>query len=180
RAPSEPELSLADEECTRVHGDAQAAHPLAPLAQGRQHRAGVASGQRRVAQRIPMLAAALGHRVDDDTLAARLDRDGRVAIDGSDQRGRPPQHGPLAGDEELAGGAGCHAHSRTSAPAPGALVTTRATPGTDSSACATRGASAGWQSTFTCGPASMVMNAGVPSARSAHTRCTHSTVAPRQ
>ena len=68
----------------------------------------------------------------------------------------------------------------TSAPLPGAHVSTRSTPGTAPSASAICGASSGRQSTFTCGPASMVTNAGTPSARSDHTRWMHSTVAPRQ
>src|SRR5262249_60018731 len=144
-----------------------------------QHGAGIAARQRAV-HAVQMLAATLRHRVDDDPVTARLDGDRRVTIDRGDQRRRAAQHGPLPGDQELPGCARRHAHVSTSAPAPGAQLTTRATPGTSPRACATFAASPGPHSTFTCGPASMVTNAGVPSARSDPTRWTHSTVAPRQ
>src|SRR5262249_52031703 len=179
RAATEAELALSDEERARVDHDAERAGRLAALAQRRQHRAGIAAGQR-AGPAVQVLALTLCDRLDDDSVTSRLDGDGRVTVHCRDQGGRAPEHRPLPRDEELPGRACRHAHASTSAPFPGAQVTTRATPGTSPRTWATFAASPGAHSTFTCGPASMVTNAGTPSARSAQTRCTHSTVAPRQ
>ena len=100
-------------------------------------------------------------------------------IDGDDERRRAAQHRPLAGEEELPGAVAAITRS-TSTPPPARSVSTRSTPGTSRSASAMRTRRSDSQSTFTCGPASIVTQPRMPSARSAHTRWMHSTVAPRQ
>src|SRR4029077_20320260 len=105
-----------------------------------------APGQWSVRRGIDPVGAALGERLHDHAVGARLERDLDVTVDGRDERGCAPQHGPLAGQEELARRARPYLHSgtshpSTSAPLPGAHVSTRSTPGTAPSAPATCGAS---------------------------------------
>src|SRR5439155_1649616 len=92
-------------------------------------------------------------------------------VDGRDQRGRAREDGVLPGEEELPGRTRRDApHAATSAPPPGAQVSTRSTPGTARSASATGPASAGAHSTFTCGPASIVAKAGGASGSATESR----------
>ena len=121
----------------------------------------------------------------------------RVAVDGDDDRRRPIEHSVRPREERLAGRAHFHCFASRfrprsgragdvpsmfrprsgeagdvlsiRAPSPGRASRMRSTPGTPSSACLTRGASSRVASTLTCGPASMLAKAAVPSSRSART-----------
>ena len=102
-AAPEPELPLADQEGARVDDDAQRARAARPAgASPPAPRPASPPGNGPSAAAIHPVGAALGERLHDDAVVARLDRDLDVTVDGRDERGRAAQHGPLAGQEELA------------------------------------------------------------------------------
>ena len=94
----------------------------------------------------------------------------RRPLDGGDEAGLVrEQHGVLAGEHHLAGDADAP-HSR-STPGPGRVSTTSRTPAICRSAVRDlRHIGRAAQNTATCGPASMVAQAPMPSARSCRTR----------
>src|SRR5581483_5526945 len=146
-APAEPELPLAGEERTRV--DDELRGPLAEreagALDGGEHGAHVAAREVGSEGRAHDEALAFGERVDDEIARAGTERraDDDAAVDRGDQRGRAVEDGVLPREEELARRARLDdrpRHSTTSAPPPGAQVSTRSTPATPRSASATAGA----------------------------------------
>ena len=165
-AAPEPELALADQEGARVDDDAPRSPPARAAARSAASTAPASppgTAVRRVGRPV---ACALRPATRRRAAVARRRLEPRRSAwrsTAATSAGRAAQHGVLAGEEELARARAPRTdrHASTSAPRAGrarehALDARARRP----SAPAIRGASAGAQSTFTCGPASIVTNAG--------------------